>query len=145
MLPLRCKEEKKKTKFLLQKPDNLVVYDAIPVQPGNYAFDFGGHFDRPIETFEEDLKPIIRDCSIQPCSLFPDEQIGCGVQNENSVNMETSKNNVFLLWLILVPRIMFFRPKKALKDAKSEAFFILAIVTQQRTNTCIANNIVGFL
>ena len=145
MLPLRCKEEKKKTKFLLQKPDNLVVYDAIPVQPGNYAFDFGGHFDRPIETFEEDLKPIIRDCSIQPCSLFPDEQIGCGVQNENSVNMETSKNNVFLLWLILVPRIMFLRPKKALKDAKSEAFFILAIVTQQRTNTCIANNIVGFL
>lgn len=145
MLPLRCKEEKKKTKFLLQKPDNLVVYDAIPVQPGNYAFDFGGHFDRPIETFEEDLKPIIRDCSIQPCSLFPDEQIGCGVQNENSVNMKTSKNNVFLLWLILVPRIMFFRPKKALKDAKSEAFFILAIVTQQRTNTCIANNIVGFL
>lgn len=132
MLPLRCKEEKKKTKFLLQKPDNLVVYDAIPVQPGNYAFDFGGHFDRPIETFEEDLKPIIRDCSIQPCSLFPDEQIGCGVQNENSVNMKTSKNNVFLLWLILVPRIMFFRPKKALKDAKSEAFFILAI-PQQRT------------
>ncbi|CAH2074173.1 unnamed protein product [Thlaspi arvense] len=117
-----------------EKPENLVVYDAIPVppnychgesnnnvesgnysdsgnciqpgnyavdsgngiQPGNYAVDSGGYFEHPIETFEEDQKPIIRDGSIQPCSLYPDEQIGCGVQDENAVNLETSNNNVFV-------------------------------------------------
>ncbi|XP_013724575.2 NAC domain-containing protein 78 isoform X1 [Brassica napus] len=98
-----------------EKPENLVVYDAIPVepnyihgessnnvesgnysdsgnffQPGNYAVDSGGCFEQPIETFEEDQKPIIRDGSIQPCSLFPDEQ-----NDENVVNLQTSNDNVF--------------------------------------------------
>ncbi|KAJ4882421.1 NAC domain-containing protein 78 [Raphanus sativus] len=104
-----------------EKPENLVVYDAIPVQtnychgessnnaesgnyedsgnyiqPGNYVVDSGGYIEQPMETFEEDKKPIIRDCSIQPCSLFPDEQIGCGVQDEHAENLETSNNNVFV-------------------------------------------------
>ncbi|KAL0736617.1 hypothetical protein Bca4012_012827 [Brassica carinata] len=104
-----------------EKPENLVVYDAIPVQtnychgessnnaesgnyedagnnvpPGNYVVDSGGYIEQPFETFEEDQKPIIRDCSIQPCSLFPDEQIGCGVQDENAENLETSNSNVFV-------------------------------------------------
>ncbi|KAG2243788.1 hypothetical protein Bca52824_094371 [Brassica carinata] len=103
-----------------EKPENVVVYDAIPVQPnyfhgessnnaesgnysdsgnyiqpGNFAVDSGGCFEQPIETFEEDQKPIIRDGSIQPCSLFTNEQNGCGVQDENAVNLETSNNNVF--------------------------------------------------
>ncbi|CAH8379363.1 unnamed protein product [Eruca vesicaria subsp. sativa] len=103
-----------------EKPENLVVYDAIPVQPnychgessnnaesgnyedsgnyiqpGNYAVDSGGYIEQPLEAFEEDQKPIIRDCSIQPCSLFQDEQISCGVQDENAENMETSNNIVF--------------------------------------------------
>ncbi|XP_020876997.1 NAC domain-containing protein 78 isoform X1 [Arabidopsis lyrata subsp. lyrata] len=104
-----------------EKPENLVVYDAVPIlpnychgessnnvesgnysdsgnyiQPGNYVVDSGGYFEQPIETFEEDQKPIIRDGSIQPCSLFPEEQIGCGVQDENAVNLESSNNNVFV-------------------------------------------------
>jgi hypothetical protein len=107
--------------FLLQKPENLVVYDAVPIlpnychgessnnvesgnysdsgnyiQPGNNVVDSGGYFEQPIETFEEDRKPIIREGSIQPCSLFPEEQIGCGVQDENVVNLESSNNNVFV-------------------------------------------------
>ncbi|XP_013721498.2 NAC domain-containing protein 78-like isoform X2 [Brassica napus] len=97
----------------LEKPESLVVYDAIPVQsnycpgessnnvesgncedsgnnipPGNYVVDSDGYFE---QTFEEDQKPIIRDGSIQPCSLFPD-----GVQDENAVNLEASNDNVFL-------------------------------------------------
>ncbi|KAF3566710.1 hypothetical protein DY000_02019789 [Brassica cretica] len=113
--------ETSESDFLLQKPENLVVYDAIPVQtnychgessnnaesgnyedsanyiqPGNYAADSGGYIEQPTETFEEDQKPIIRDCSIQPCSLFPVEQIGCGVEDENAVNLETSNNNDFV-------------------------------------------------
>ncbi|KAG5377395.1 hypothetical protein IGI04_041991 [Brassica rapa subsp. trilocularis] len=98
-----------------EKPENLVVYDAIPVQTnychgessnnaesgnyedsGNYVVDSGGYIEQPTETFEEDQKPIIRDCSIQPCSLFPVEQIGCGVQDQHAVNLETSNNNVFV-------------------------------------------------
>ncbi|CAL9229130.1 unnamed protein product [Arabidopsis halleri] len=104
-----------------EKPENLVVYDAVPIlpnychgessnnvesgnysdsgnylQPGNYVVDSGGYFEQPIETFEDDQKPIIRDGSIQPCSLFPEEQIGCGVQDENAVNLESSNNNVFV-------------------------------------------------
>jgi len=88
-----------------------VVYDAIPVEPnyyhgessnnvesGNYSdsgnyiqqIDSGGCFEQPIETFEEDQKPIIRDGSIQPCSLFPNEQ-----NDENVVNLQTSNDNVF--------------------------------------------------
>uniref|UniRef100_M4CNL6 NAC domain-containing protein n=1 Tax=Brassica campestris TaxID=3711 RepID=M4CNL6_BRACM len=103
-----------------EKPDNLVVYDAIPVdpnyfhgessnnvesgnysdsgnfiQPGNFAVDSGGCFGQTIETFGEDQKPIIRDGSIQPCSLFPNEQNVCGVHDENAVNLETSNSNVF--------------------------------------------------
>ncbi|KAF8075429.1 hypothetical protein N665_1094s0010 [Sinapis alba] len=99
-----------------EKPENLMVYDAIPVQsnychgessnnvesgnyedsgnkiqPGSSVVDSGGYFEQPIETFEEDQKPIIRDGSIQPCSLFPD-----GVQDENAVNLETSNDNVFV-------------------------------------------------
>nr|BAJ34165.1 unnamed protein product [Eutrema halophilum] len=106
---------------IAENPENLVVYDAIPVppnychgetsnnvesenysdsgnyiQPGNYAVDSGGYFEQPIENFEEDQKPIIRDGSIQPCSLFPDEQIDCGVQDENAVKLETSNSNVFV-------------------------------------------------
>lgn len=97
-----------------------MVYDAIPVQPnychgessnnvesgyysdsgnyiqpGNFAVDSGGCFEQPVEAFEEDQKPIIRDGSIQPCSLFPNEQNGCGVQDENTMILETSNNNVF--------------------------------------------------
>jgi hypothetical protein len=104
-----------------EKPENLVVYDAVPIlpnychgessnnvesgnysdsgnyiQPGNNVVDSGGYFEQPIETFEEDRKPIIREGSIQPCSLFPEEQIGCGVQDENVVNLESSNNNVFV-------------------------------------------------
>ena len=88
-----------------------MVYDAIPVEPnyyhgessnnvesGNYSdsgnyiqqIDSGGCFEQPIETFEEDQKPIIRDGSIQPCSLFPNEQ-----NDENVVNLQTSNDNVF--------------------------------------------------
>ncbi|KAF8118853.1 hypothetical protein N665_0002s0161 [Sinapis alba] len=103
-----------------EKPENLVVYDAIPVQPnychgessnnvesgyysdsgnyiqpGNFAVDSGGCFEQPVEAFEEDQKPIIRDGSIQPCSLFPNEQNGCGVQDENTMILETSNYNVF--------------------------------------------------
>ncbi|XP_013613101.1 PREDICTED: NAC domain-containing protein 78-like isoform X1 [Brassica oleracea var. oleracea] len=104
-----------------EKPENLVVYDAIPVQtnychgdssnnaesgncedsgnyiqPGNYAVDSGGYIKQPTETFEEDQKPIIRDCCIQPCSLYPNEQIGCGVQDQHEENLETSNNNDFV-------------------------------------------------
>ncbi|CAN8298007.1 unnamed protein product [Cochlearia groenlandica] len=105
----------------VSKPENLVVYDAIPIappnyvngessnnvesgnysdyanhiQPENYVVDSGGYFQQPLETFEEDHKPIIREGSIQPCPLFPDEEIGCGVQDENAENLETSNNNVF--------------------------------------------------
>ncbi|EOA19721.1 hypothetical protein CARUB_v10003768mg [Capsella rubella] len=104
-----------------EKPENLVVYDAVPILPnychgessnnvesgnysdsgnyiqqGNYVVDSGGYFEQPVETFEEDKKPIIRDGSIQPCSLFPEDQIGCGVQDENAVNnLDSSNNNVF--------------------------------------------------
>ncbi|CAH8306856.1 unnamed protein product [Eruca vesicaria subsp. sativa] len=103
-----------------EKPENLVVYDAIPVQPnylhgessnnvesgnysdsgnyiqqGNYVEDSGACYEQPIETFEEDQKPIIREGSIQPCSLFLDEQNGCGMHDENAVNLETENNNVF--------------------------------------------------
>ncbi|KAJ4908832.1 NAC domain-containing protein 78 [Raphanus sativus] len=103
-----------------EKPENLVVYDAIPVepnyfhgessnnvesgnysdsgnyiQPENFAVDSGGCFEQPLEAFEEDQKPIIRDGSIQPCSMFPNEQSGCGVQDESAVNLETSNSNVF--------------------------------------------------
>lgn len=105
----------------IDEPENLVVYDAVPIlpnychgessnnvesgnysdsgnyiQPGNNVVDSGGYFEQPIETFEEDRKPIIREGSIQPCSLFPEEQIGCGVQDENVVNLESSNNNVFV-------------------------------------------------
>ncbi|XP_010452337.1 PREDICTED: NAC domain-containing protein 78 isoform X2 [Camelina sativa] len=104
-----------------EKPENLVIYDAVPIlpnychgessnnvesgnhsdsgnyiQPGNYVVDSGGYFEQPIETFEEDKKPIIRDGSIQPCSLFPEEHIDCGVQDENAVNLDSSNNNVFV-------------------------------------------------
>ena len=95
--------------FVLQKPEDLVVCDAIPVQTnychgessnnvesGNYE-DCGNYVvdsEQPIE--EEELKPIIRDGSIQPCSLFPGEQIGCGVEDEKAVNLETSNDNVFV-------------------------------------------------
>ncbi|XP_010423582.1 PREDICTED: NAC domain-containing protein 78 isoform X1 [Camelina sativa] len=104
-----------------EKSENLVVYDAVPIlpnychgessnnvesgnhsdsgnyiQPGNYVVDSGGYFEQPIETFEEDKKPIIRDGSIQPCSLFPEEHIDCGVQDENAVNLDSSNNNVFV-------------------------------------------------
>ncbi|CAN7120883.1 unnamed protein product [Brassica rapa subsp. narinosa] len=98
----------------LEKPESLVVYDdAIPVQtnychgessnnvesgnyedsgnnipPGNYVVDSDGYFE---QTFEEDQKPIIRDGSIQPCSLFPD-----GVQDEKEVNLDASSDNVFV-------------------------------------------------
>ncbi|KAJ0235165.1 NAC domain-containing protein 78 [Hirschfeldia incana] len=100
------------------EPENLVVYDAIPVepnyfhgessnnvesgnysdsanhiQPGNFAVDSGGCFEQPPEAFEEDQKPIIRDGSIQPCSLFTSEQNGCDVQDESAANPETSNNN----------------------------------------------------
>ncbi|CAN8257178.1 unnamed protein product [Cochlearia groenlandica] len=101
-----------------EKPENLVVYDAVPIQTNychgessnnvesgnysdsgnyiqqeNYVVDSGdGYFEQPIETFEEDKKPIIRDGTIQPCSMFPDEQIDCGLQDEN----ETENNNVFV-------------------------------------------------
>ncbi|KFK24891.1 hypothetical protein AALP_AA8G038000 [Arabis alpina] len=103
-----------------EKPENLVVYDAIPmaptychgessnnvesgnysdsgnyIQPEDYVVDSGGYFEQQIETFEEDKKPIIRDGSIQPCSMFPEEQIGCGLQDENAVNLESTNNNVF--------------------------------------------------
>lgn len=99
----------------------MVVYDAVPIQPnfcqgessnnvesgnysdsgnyiqpGNYVVDSGGYFGQANETFEEDQKPIIRDGSIQPCTLFADEQIGCDVQDENAVNLETPNNNVFV-------------------------------------------------
>ncbi|KAG2279193.1 hypothetical protein Bca52824_050413 [Brassica carinata] len=92
-----------------EKPEDLVVCDAIPVQTnychgessnnvesGNYE-DCGNYVvdsEQPIE--EEELKPIIRDGSIQPCSLFPGEQIGCGVEDEKAVNLETSNDNVFV-------------------------------------------------
>ncbi|KAJ4911620.1 NAC domain-containing protein 78 [Raphanus sativus] len=104
-----------------EKPENLVVYDAIPVQtnychgessnnvesgncensgdyiqPGNCVVDSGGYSEQPFEAFEEDQKPIIRDGSIQPCSLFPGEQSGCGVEDEDAVNLETSNDNVFV-------------------------------------------------
>ncbi|KAG2310205.1 hypothetical protein Bca4012_024707 [Brassica carinata] len=104
-----------------EKPENLVVYDAIPAQtnychgessnnvesgnyedsgnyipPGNCVVDSGGYFEQPFEIFEEDRKPIIRDGSIQPCSLFPGEQIGFGVEDENEVNLEASTDNVFV-------------------------------------------------
>ncbi|XP_013620811.1 PREDICTED: NAC domain-containing protein 78-like isoform X2 [Brassica oleracea var. oleracea] len=92
-----------------EKPEDLVVCDAIPVQTnychgessnnvesGNYE-DCGNYVvdsEQPIE--EEELKPIIRDGGIQPCSLFPGEQIGCGVEDEKAVNLETSNDNVFV-------------------------------------------------
>ncbi|XP_018512364.1 NAC domain-containing protein 78 isoform X2 [Brassica rapa] len=96
----------------LEKPESLVVYDAIPVQSnycpgessnnvesGNYE-DCGNYvvdFEQPIEEEEEEeQKPIIRDGSIQPCSLFPGEQIGCGVEDEKAVNLEASNDNVFV-------------------------------------------------
>uniref|UniRef100_A0A1J3IIF9 NAC domain-containing protein 78 n=1 Tax=Noccaea caerulescens TaxID=107243 RepID=A0A1J3IIF9_NOCCA len=104
-----------------EKPENMVVYDAVPIQPnfcqgessnnvesgnysdsgnyiqpGNYVVDSGGYFGQANETFEEDQKPIIRDGSIQPCTLYPDEQIGCDVQDENAVNLETPNNDVFV-------------------------------------------------
>ncbi|KAL1201461.1 NAC domain-containing protein 78 [Cardamine amara subsp. amara] len=77
------------------QPGNYVADSGNYIQPGNYVADSGGYYEQPIETFEEDQKPIIRDGSIQPCSLFPEEQIGCGVQDENAVNLESSNNNVF--------------------------------------------------
>ena len=97
---------------MLQKPESLVVYDAIPVQSnycpgessnnvesGNYE-DCGNYvvdFEQPIEEEEEEeQKPIIRDGSIQPCSLFPGEQIGCGAEDEKAVNLEASNDNVFV-------------------------------------------------
>ncbi|CAA7033933.1 unnamed protein product [Microthlaspi erraticum] len=104
-----------------EKPENMVVYDAVPIepnyfqgessnnvesgnysdsgnyiQPGNYVVDSGGYFGQANETFEEDQKPIIRDGSIQPCTMFPDEQIGCDVQDENAVNLETPNKNEFV-------------------------------------------------
>ncbi|CDY61762.1 BnaAnng17650D [Brassica napus] len=96
--------------YISDKPEDLVVYDTIPVQTnychgessnnvesGNYedCGNSGGYFEQPIEE-EEEQKPIIRDGSIQPCSLFPGEQIGCGVEDEKAVNLEASNDNVFV-------------------------------------------------
>ncbi|XP_010464726.1 PREDICTED: NAC domain-containing protein 53-like [Camelina sativa] len=98
-----------------QKPDNLVVYDAIPlplnfnhgessnnaetnysdsinyIQPGNYV-DSGGYFDKPEESSEKDQKPIIRDDDLHIDALFHDDEIGCGVQDGHTVNLQSSGN-----------------------------------------------------
>uniref|UniRef100_A0A1J3EDQ5 NAC domain-containing protein 78 n=1 Tax=Noccaea caerulescens TaxID=107243 RepID=A0A1J3EDQ5_NOCCA len=97
-----------------QKPDDLVVYDAVPIplnfnhgessnnvetnysdsrnyiQPENYV-----HSDAYIADFsEEDQKPIIRDGgSLQhDDALFQDEGNGCGVLDERRANLQSSDN-----------------------------------------------------
>ncbi|EOA30249.1 hypothetical protein CARUB_v10013370mg [Capsella rubella] len=98
-----------------QKPDNLVVYDAIPlplnfnhgessnnaetnysdsinyIQPGNYV-DSGGYFEKPEECSEKDQKPIICDGNLHNEALFQDDEIGSGVQNEQMANLQSSDN-----------------------------------------------------
>ncbi|CAG7890576.1 unnamed protein product [Brassica rapa] len=83
------------------------VYDAIPIhlgfdqgessnnvetnysdttnyiQPGNYVHD---NFEGPVDLSEEEQKLIIRD------ALFPDEENGCGVQEESTANLQSSDN-----------------------------------------------------
>ncbi|CAE5966773.1 unnamed protein product [Arabidopsis arenosa] len=92
-----------------QKSENLVVYDAIPIplnfihgessnnvetnysdsvnyiQPGNYV-DSGGYFEQPAESYENDQKPIVRDGNLQ------NGEIGCGVQDEHTENLQSSDN-----------------------------------------------------
>ncbi|XP_010543581.1 PREDICTED: NAC domain-containing protein 78-like [Tarenaya hassleriana] len=92
-----------------QKPDNVEIYDAIPlasnfypgessnnIESGNYS-DTGNYIqpgnyvkDSP----DEDQKPIIRTDGIQPVSMLPDELTGCDVQEENAENSLTS-NDIF--------------------------------------------------
>ncbi|VVA97115.1 unnamed protein product [Arabis nemorensis] len=98
-----------------QKPDNPLVYDAVPIplnfnhgessnnvetnysesnnymQPGNYV-DSNIYFERPVEFSEDDQKPIIRDGSLQNDALFPDEENGCGVQDGSTANFRASDN-----------------------------------------------------
>ncbi|XP_010485001.1 PREDICTED: NAC domain-containing protein 53-like isoform X3 [Camelina sativa] len=98
-----------------QKPDNLVVYDAIPlplnfnhgessnnaetnysdsinyIQPGNYV-DYGGYFEQPEESSEKDQKLIIRDGNLHIDALFQDEEHGCGVQDEHTEKLQPSGN-----------------------------------------------------
>ncbi|CAA7059956.1 unnamed protein product [Microthlaspi erraticum] len=73
-----------------QKPESLVVYDAIPI-PVNF---YHGEASNNIETnysdsrnYEEDQKPIIRDDA-----LFQDEENGCGVKEESRTNLQFSDN-----------------------------------------------------
>lgn len=99
----------------MQKPDNPLVYDAIPVplnfnhgessnnvetnysesnnymQPGNYV-DSNIYFERPVEFSEDDQKPIIRNGSLQNDALFPDEENGCGVQDGSTADLQSSDN-----------------------------------------------------
>ncbi|CAH2054196.1 unnamed protein product [Thlaspi arvense] len=96
-----------------QRPDNLVVYDAVPIplhfepgessnnvetnysdsrnciQPGNYV-----HSDGYFEFSEED-KPIIRDGTLRNDALSTDEENGCGVDGESTGNFQSS-GNIFL-------------------------------------------------
>ncbi|ESQ49013.1 hypothetical protein EUTSA_v10020438mg [Eutrema salsugineum] len=95
---------------IVQKPHNLVVYDAVPIpldfnlgessdnvetnysdsvnyiQPGNCVHS-NGYFERPAEFSEEEQKSIIRDGR-----LFSDEENGCGVKNESTENLQSSDN-----------------------------------------------------
>lgn len=97
----------------MQKPDDLVVYDAVPIplnfnhgessnnvetnysdsrnyiQRENYVHS-DGYF---AEMSEEDQKPIIRDGgSLQHDALFQDEENGCGVKEERTANLQSSDN-----------------------------------------------------
>jgi hypothetical protein len=96
----------------LQKSENFVVYDAIPIplnfihgessnnvetnysdsinyiqQTGNYM-DSGGYFEQPAESYEKDQKPIIRDRD----GSLQNEGIGCGVQDKHSETLQSSDN-----------------------------------------------------
>lgn len=90
----------------MQKPDDLVVYDAIPIPfnlnhgessnnvETNYS-DSRTHIQTEIGYFsEEDQKPIIRDGgSLQhDDALFQDEGNGCGVLDERTANLQSSDN-----------------------------------------------------
>ncbi|KAL1187834.1 NAC domain-containing protein 53 [Cardamine amara subsp. amara] len=98
-----------------QKPENFVVYDAIPIplnldhgessnnaEPNysdfrNYiqprdSVDSGSYFERPAESSEKDQKPTLHDDSLQNDLLLQDEEIGCGVQDEHTENLQSSDN-----------------------------------------------------
>lgn len=53
------------------------------IQPGNYVHD---NFEGPVDLSGEEQKLIIRD------ALFPDEENGCGVQEESTKNLQSSDN-----------------------------------------------------